>query len=65
MRRAGKRQVDVAQALGLTQSAVSARLSDQIPWRLRELQQIATLLGVPVAELVADEPADDAAAVTR
>lgn len=60
MRRAGLNQGDIATALGKSQPQVSQRMRGEVDWRLAELHAIATLLDVPVSELVADEPAEAA-----
>lgn len=52
--RAGLRQADVAEALGLTQPAVSRRLNGHTDWTLGELRVVAALAGVPVADLVTE-----------
>jgi transcriptional regulator with XRE-family HTH domain len=53
--RAGLFQKDVAAVLGQPQPQISKRLSGEIPWRLTELQAIATHLNIPVSRLI-DEP---------
>jgi transcriptional regulator with XRE-family HTH domain len=52
VRRHSLRQVDVALALGLSQQAVSDRLTGRTPFTLSDLERLAELLGVPVAELL-------------
>lgn len=55
-------QSAIGEALGLTQSSVSARLGGRIEWRREELRALADHLKVPLEELVADFMADDPAA---
>ena len=50
--RRGIRQVDVALALGLSQPAISDRLRGRTPFTLADLERLAELLGVNVAELL-------------
>lgn len=45
------RQVAIGERLGLNQQQVSRRLNGQVPISAAELQQLAQLLDVPVAEL--------------
>ena len=55
----GIRQVDAAAALGLSQQATSDRLRGRTPFTLADLERLAELLGIPVADLVqprADQP---------
>lgn len=55
--RAGKRiyQAQLAEALRISQSSVSALLSGQTSLRLADLKTIACTLGTTVAELLPDE----------
>ncbi len=53
MVRRGLRQQDLAEAIGCTQGAISARLTGRIQFRLDELRAIAALLDVDIADLVA------------
>ena len=53
MARQKKRQTDLGEALGLTQGAVSKRLSGAVALDVNELGVIAEFLGVPVERLVA------------
>ncbi len=55
--RADLQQKDLADALGVHPSQVSARLKGAIDWRLSELQTVAALLNIPLSRLVA-EPVD-------
>ena len=51
-------QSAIAEALGLSQQAVSRRLTGGVPFELDEVQAIAGLIGVPTALLLAEsEPA--------
>ncbi len=45
-------QSDVAKALGMKQTAVSRRLTGQVPFDVNELTAVAAFLGVPVAALL-------------
>lgn len=45
-------QVAVAAHLGLSQTAVSARLAGRVPFDINELHAIAGLLDVPIAALI-------------
>lgn len=45
-------QADVAAALGLSQAAVSRRLSGAVPFDVAELATIAAALDVDIADLV-------------
>lgn len=48
----GLTQTTLAERLGLTQPAVSARLSGRTPITVDELRTIAAALGVPVSSLI-------------
>ena len=62
MARRSINQVALAEAIGLTQPAVSRRLSGVVQWSASELLAVARTLGVDVAELYAGvEPASSAA----
>lgn len=52
MARHGLTQTALADALGITQPGVSARLRGRIDWRLGELQAVAEVLGVPLDTLL-------------
>ena len=52
MARRGVTQADIAGSLGIPQSQVSARLRGVVDWRLRELQVVADVLGVGLADLI-------------
>jgi transcriptional regulator with XRE-family HTH domain len=54
----------LAGKVGMSQSAISARLSGQVEFRISELQAIADAVGVPLARFLpepvpAPEPAGD------
>lgn len=48
-------QSEMAEALAIPQSQVSARLRGAVEWRVGELLKVATLLDVPVAALLGGE----------
>ncbi len=50
-------QREVADALGLAQTAVSKRLLGIVPWDVNELSAVADLIGVPVASLITEAAA--------
>lgn len=53
----GRRRVTqkrLAQMLGMSQAAVSDRQRGHTPWSLAELDQVADLFGVTVADLLTD-----------
>lgn len=50
--RAGLTQTDVAHALGMAQSAVSARWRGARQWQLEDLERVAALLRVQPAALL-------------
>lgn len=52
MARKGVNQTQMAEALGISQAAVSARLRGVTPFDINELAAIARLLGVTVERLV-------------
>ncbi len=52
MVKTGVKQQDIADALGLPQSAVSARFTGKTEWRVVELLTVASLLGVTPSELL-------------
>ncbi|WP_370454480.1 helix-turn-helix domain-containing protein [Homoserinibacter sp. GY 40078] len=49
MARRGASQVDVAEALGLTQPQVSRRLAGRVEFSASELSRLSARLGVPVS----------------
>lgn len=52
--RSGSSQATIADLLGLTQSAVSRRLSGKIDFSATELSKLAAYLNVPVAAFFTD-----------
>ena len=52
--RRGFNQRDVAGALGITQQAVSRRMSGHVDFTVGELSGVAALLGVTLSELVTE-----------
>ena len=50
-------QFVVADRLGLSQAAVSRRLSGGTPFELDEVEAIASLLAVPLVDLIAERAA--------
>lgn len=52
LRQRGLSQTAAALALGLSQQAVSDRLTGRTPFTLADLERLAVLLGVPVSELL-------------
>lgn len=57
MARQRKRQGDLGDVLGLTQGAVSKRLSGIVALDVDEVGKIAAFLGVPVSSLIEDDAA--------
>ncbi|MGA5542729.1 helix-turn-helix domain-containing protein [Mycobacterium sp. NPDC051198] len=55
MARRGVSQTKVAGVLGLSQSAISARLSGRTPFDVNELVAIADYLDVPITALIDDK----------
>ncbi|GAB6897708.1 helix-turn-helix domain-containing protein [Kineosporia succinea] len=55
MSRAGRRQIDIAEHLGMSQGQISTRLNDQTAWRVHEVQSIAAYLGISVKTLINDD----------
>lgn len=47
-------QTELAIALSIPQTQVSARLRGAVEWRVTELLSVADLLGVPASTLLAD-----------
>ena len=54
MARAGLTQMQLSQKLGMSQSALSRRLSSDAEWSVGELVALADILGVPAARLLAE-----------
>lgn len=52
---------ETAARLGVSRAAVPRRLLGQVPLMAGELPVIATLLGIPVEALIADDSADQVA----
>ena len=52
MARQRKRQADLGEVLGLTQGAVSKRMSGTVALDVDEVGKIASFLGVPVSALL-------------
>lgn len=50
-------QAQAAEHLGLTQPAISRRMTGAVPFDVAELDKLADLLGVTVASLVGDSAA--------
>ncbi len=59
--RRGLSQATIANSLGLSQAAVSRRLLGTTSFSIAELERVAEVLPVPIAVLLADEPADPSA----
>lgn len=54
---AGMRQGGLADALGVTQAAISRKLAGERPWFPEELVAVASLFGRDVGELFGEIPA--------
>ncbi len=54
--RRGISQQDLAQELGMSRTAVSARFTGQVPWSLDQIGQIARLFGCRVVDLLVEAP---------
>ncbi len=52
MARTGKRQADVAAALGVTRCAVSSRFLGRVEWKLSDLPKVADCFGLTASELL-------------
>lgn len=52
MTRTGKRQVDVAEVIGITRASLSQRLLGNANWKLNDLPKVAGYFGLTVAELL-------------
>ncbi|MGV0582790.1 helix-turn-helix transcriptional regulator [Mycobacteroides chelonae] len=57
--RAGENQASLAPRVGMSQQALSRRLSAQVPFTVTELSRVAGALGVPIGALT---PAGEAVA---
>lgn len=53
MIRQNKRQIELAEVLGVTQGAISRYLAGERPLALDDLEKIARFLEIPIAELMA------------
>lgn len=58
MARRGISQVAIASKLGLPQTSVSKRLRGEVAFNVDELTAVADHLGVPLAALLAEQPAN-------
>ena len=54
MARSRRTQGDLAEALGVSQPQVSARLAGRVDWSIDELAAVSTWLDVPLSELIRD-----------
>lgn len=52
MVRTGRRQVDVAEVVGITRGSLSQRLLGNSGWRVNDLPPVADYFGLTVAELL-------------
>lgn len=52
MTRTGRRQVDVAEVIGITRASLSQRLLGKSGWKLDDLPLVADYFGVTVCELI-------------
>ncbi|MBK3539629.1 XRE family transcriptional regulator [Streptomyces sp. MBT67] len=52
MTRTGRRQVDVAEVMGITRASLSQRLLNKAGWRLNDLPLVADFFGLTVCELI-------------
>lgn len=50
-------QQQLAESLGLSQAAVSRRLTGEVPFDVNELVAVAAALGITVADLMVEVPA--------
>ena len=58
---AGYTQAEVADALGVTQTTVSRKIAGKSAWKVAELAQLAMLLGLTPAQVLAIVSEDGAA----
>jgi transcriptional regulator with XRE-family HTH domain len=56
MAAAGMSQQELAEGIGLSQPAVSRRLRNATTWDLRDLDELAALLGIDVEEILTMTP---------
>lgn len=52
MTRTGRRQVDVAEVIGITRGSLSQRLLGNSNWKLNDLPRVAEYFGLTVSELL-------------
>jgi transcriptional regulator with XRE-family HTH domain len=52
MTRTGRRQVDVAEVIGITRGSLSQRLLGHSNWKLNDLPKVASFFGLTVGELI-------------
>lgn len=52
MTRTGRRQVDVAEVIGITRASLSQRLLGNSNWKLNDLPKVANFFGLTVPELI-------------
>jgi transcriptional regulator with XRE-family HTH domain len=52
MTRTGKRQVDVAEVIGITRASLSQRLLGNANWKLNDLPKVAEFFGLTATELI-------------
>jgi transcriptional regulator with XRE-family HTH domain len=57
LRASGRTQTELATALGITQAAVTRRLTGHIAWKVTDLPPTAELLGLTVPELLSGSAA--------
>jgi transcriptional regulator with XRE-family HTH domain len=55
--RAGVTGNELAEALGMSRSALQRRLDGRVDWTISELRQVAGHLGVPIAALIPERVA--------
>jgi ribosome-binding protein aMBF1 (putative translation factor) len=54
--RRGLSQQDLAMALGMSRTAVSARFTAQVPWTLDEVGRLSELFGCHLRDLMTESP---------
>jgi transcriptional regulator with XRE-family HTH domain len=52
MTRTGRRQVDVAEVIGITRGSLSQRLLGNSNWKLNDLPKVANFFGLTAGELI-------------
>jgi transcriptional regulator with XRE-family HTH domain len=52
MTRTGRRQVDIAEVIGITRGSLSQRLLGHSVWKLDDLPPVADYFGITVCELI-------------